>query len=188
RYYIIANSIPYPTIWVFSLARLEPFAMGALLSYFYLYSRFKHYPIYAFIALIASIVLFRVLISSHYSEYTASWYLFGIDLACVFMIYAVIQSKILAKFFSMKYFAWLGKISFGLYVFHKIAIDFIAVKILPYFYNILDIYHNPVLFYSFSFVVTLVGTALISAFSYYYFERFFLKFKKKYTAVSSRPI
>lgn len=188
RFYIIANAIPYPTIWVFSLARLEPFAMGALLSYFYLSNRFKHYSIYAFFAFIFSILLFKLLMASSYSEYSNYWYLFGIDLACLLMIYAVIQSKTLAKFFSIQFLTWLGKISFGLYVFHKIVIYFMDVTILPHFYNIIDVYHRPFQFYLFSFCLTLIGTVIVAALSYYYFERYFLKFKNSFTTISSRPI
>lgn len=188
RFYIITNSIPYPTVWVFSLARLEPFALGALLSFFYVNNSFKTSSLYALMAFLFSALLLKCLTSSNYTFASTWWYLFGIDLACLLLIYAVIQSKTLSMLFSIKIISWLGKISFGLYVFHKIVIYFMAILVLPYFYNILKITEHPILFYWFSFITTLIGSILLAALSYYSFEKYFLTLKKKYTAVSSRPI
>jgi peptidoglycan/LPS O-acetylase OafA/YrhL len=76
---------------------------------------------------------------------------------------------------------YLGRISFGLYVFHVLAKDF-ALHFLPKTGD----YHGFlfVLWLSATFGLT-VGMA---ALSYRFFETPFLKMKKRFEVIASRPI
>jgi peptidoglycan/LPS O-acetylase OafA/YrhL len=76
-------------------------------------------------------------------------------------------------------FKWLnhlGKISYGLYMYHAIALNFVvfcALKIQPY--NIL----NDICMIILINILTLIITIIIAQFSYKYYESYFLKFKNK---------
>ena len=70
----------------------------------------------------------------------------------------------------------LGKISYGLYMYHVLALNFVvfcALKIQPY--NII----NDICMIILINVLTLLITIIIAHFSYKYYESYFLKFKNK---------
>jgi peptidoglycan/LPS O-acetylase OafA/YrhL len=72
----------------------------------------------------------------------------------------------------------LGKVSFGFYVYHAVML-YIAEKLL----SRLGIGPGPAVF-----VLGLVLTIAAAILSYHFYERPFLKFKKRFTMVKSRPI
>ena len=74
-----------------------------------------------------------------------------------------------------KLFTYLGKISYGLYMFHPLAI-ICAVKIFLVLY-----YTKSILVYPLTVAVAIVLAAL----SYQFFEKYFIKKKVKYSAVVS---
>jgi peptidoglycan/LPS O-acetylase OafA/YrhL len=77
--------------------------------------------------------------------------------------------------FHLGIFKYLGKISYGLYMYHLIVIV-LVVKSMKYF----DI-NNSVLIYSLSILLTI----LLSSLSYYAFESWFINKKRNYTVVPS---
>jgi peptidoglycan/LPS O-acetylase OafA/YrhL len=72
--------------------------------------------------------------------------------------------------FNLKYLDYLGKISYGLYMYHSVLIV-VSIKLLQAF-NI----SNNFLIYVLSFLLTIIVAAL----SYEYFEKRFIKMKKNY--------
>ena len=75
----------------------------------------------------------------------------------------------------------LGKISYGIYMYHLIVI-FIVIKSMIYFgYTNFSSLKANIVLYVFSIGITIV----ISHFSYNYFEGYFLKMKGKYTSIRS---
>lgn len=186
RFYIIKNNIPYPAVWVFSLGRLDPFALGGLVAYFYLSpkSRFFLPPV---LAIIFAMLLFKLAAGSAGigSPHTI-WLLFVVDLAACLLIYAALYSSLLKKFLSLKVLSWLGKISFGLYIFHDMMLNLTEVYVKK---PLVDKFH---LTDSFSlwlamFFVAFLFTLTLATISYYRYEKFFLKFKNRFTVVASRP-
>lgn len=71
---------------------------------------------------------------------------------------------------------YLGKISYGLYMYHSIGIV-LAIKLLGFFMK-----ENST---SLIYILSLVFTIVLSTISYYTFETFFLNLKKKFTIVRS---
>ncbi len=68
---------------------------------------------------------------------------------------------------------FLGKISYGLYMYHWIIIV-LTIKFLPTFENLI--------LYNFSlYIIVILSTILISTLSFFSFENFFLKLKKKFS-------
>lgn len=80
-----------------------------------------------------------------------------------------------------KYFVFLGNISYGIYMYHMIVI--VAVILLMEKLGIVvdNSYLSQIIIYTFSIGLTI----LISHLSYNYFEKFFIKLKKKVTVIES---
>src|SRR5207249_1925587 len=74
----------------------------------------------------------------------------------------------------------LGRISYGIYMYHMVVIVFVLNWVKKYFNNANSTQAN---FYYYS--LSIVLTVLISWLSYRYFELFFVKLKRKFTFVLS---
>ncbi len=74
--------------------------------------------------------------------------------------------------------SYLGKISYGIYMYHFIALT-ITIRLLQYF----NIYDGLLVY-----LVGLIITVLLSSLSYHYFESFFLNIKGKLSVFSSKKI
>ena len=88
-----------------------------------------------------------------------------------------LRTQGLARILSLPPVAWLGKVSYGIYVYHQLVM--LTVRELmgdP----------NTVLPWCMFTLLTLAGTVAISAASYYFFERPFLQLKVKFSPLS-RP-
>lgn len=90
--------------------------------------------------------------------------------------------------FIPKILVYLGRISFGLYMFHSLIFHLIFNNFKPY-------WEKPLLYCQFSSItISIIGTILVFVFtvgiaslSYRYFERPFLKLKERYAIINSRP-
>jgi len=78
-----------------------------------------------------------------------------------------------------KPFNFIGKISYGIYVYHPLII-FLYIKYFGAFIN--DIWYN----YLIIFILISVTTIILSFYSFNYFEKRFIKMKDKYSRVKSR--
>jgi peptidoglycan/LPS O-acetylase OafA/YrhL len=109
------------------------------------------------------------------------------SLGCVILLVAFLGAD--QKLFP-PWAVYLGRISFGLYVFHEFAIyttghfiiDYVATLKNP----IMASLKAPILLLT--DVLTLGLTILMAALSYRYLETPFLKLKKRHTAIESQPI
>ncbi|WP_425598067.1 acyltransferase family protein [Flavobacterium crassostreae] len=80
-----------------------------------------------------------------------------------------------------KAMSYLGKLSFGIYVYHPLII-----LVLSRFLTINEIYSSNELIYTFGiFILTILFTLLVSHLSYYKFEKNFLKLKHKFSVIKS---
>jgi peptidoglycan/LPS O-acetylase OafA/YrhL len=100
---------------------------------------------------------------------------------CGSALWAVINAKRLARLLSHPWLVFLGKISFGLYVFHFYAVWLtrLALKEIPslYPFNYLS-----------NIAVSLLFSVCLSTASYFLFEQFFLRLKMRFSAIENRPI
>lgn len=80
-----------------------------------------------------------------------------------------------------KAFVFLGNISYGIYVYHMMMIVAVILLLEKFDVNINNSWYSQIFMYSLS-----IGfTVLISFLSYNYFEKFFIRLKKKVTVISS---
>jgi peptidoglycan/LPS O-acetylase OafA/YrhL len=100
---------------------------------------------------------------------------------CGAALWASINSRTISRFLSQRWLVFLGKISFGLYVFH-----FYAMWLTDSLFQ-----HMPSL-YPFAYLsriaIALAITVGLSASSYFLFERYFLRLKIRFSAVENRPV
>lgn len=185
RLYIIKNAIPYPAIWVLTLGRLDPFALGALVAYFYLKPDHSSHPL---IAIILALMLLKLVVcSTPIGSPNTVWQLFFVDTASALIIYAAIFSRKLGMILSTHPLPWLGKISFGLYIFHDLMIHLTYGYTLPFLSNYVSVPQSSIFYWLIAFILTLSATILCASVSYYCYEKPFLKLKNQFTIINSRP-
>ncbi|WP_460545764.1 acyltransferase family protein [Echinicola sediminis] len=146
------------------------------------------------ISQIPSIVVLCLLITfwltSYYEDYSYMVIkpilnLFAGGIACIVIVKAVSgdQTNLINRFFKLKPVKYLGKISYGVYLYHWILF-FLLMPSFKSFWNNLDfsgfgrfgiIQYN---MYAFSFCFFLGLTVLLSTFSFYLIEKPILKFKR----------
>lgn len=111
-----------------------------------------------------------------------SWQLLVIDIAAGGLLVSVISPGRVSQIFSGKIIVYLGKISFGLYVYHEFAIRVIATG--P---NTTKILGQNWASYSIDLIAALGLTVILGAISYRWYERPILKLKARYETIASRP-
>ncbi len=86
-----------------------------------------------------------------------------------------------------RWLAYLGRISYGLYVVHSLVFFLTFQKAIPYLRHVFPVFALPatVRDYFWTLVVLVLSIALASL-SFHYFERPFLRLKKRFTFVAAR--
>jgi peptidoglycan/LPS O-acetylase OafA/YrhL len=159
RMALVLRDVQHPGIWCNTLARLDPIAGGALLACF-LKGSLPPLTTGSRVLSIGSGAV--VLIASGAAGSNSGWPVLVtyplVAGACIAIIAGVLGSPLRTG-------AYLGKISYGLYVFHAAVL-----RVVP----------SPAL--------ALPVTIGVAALSYRYLESPFLRLKKRFTQVSSRPV
>lgn len=96
----------------------------------------------------------------------------------VLIIISQIQRKNYYFDLDIKIFNFLGKISYGIYVIHPLII-FLLSKIINKFK------HDNFINYLIIYILTLLITIFTSYLSFFYFESYFIKLKKRFTVIKS---
>lgn len=160
-------------LWIWNDFLIDTMAIGALFAYAYYKKnkvlKFFYNPIVYTIAYSLIIFIFLKQINIPYLTNEVFAFLFAI------LILNVSTNYKKAKFFNLPLFDYLGKISYGIYMYHTICIV-ITIKLMIRF----NIYSN-----SFLYIVCVATTLGLSMLSYHYFESYFLTWKNKFTKVKS---
>lgn len=170
RYVISDPSFIYGNL----LGRLDAFAMGILLGYFY----FKDIKLIKhnhniFILLISCLLFYFVSKLGHPTNMNTSILVYTFSaFASFLLLYCALNIEIFKKILTQDTFVKLGQISFGLYVFHTLGIHIALSTKIP-FLN--ELYSS--IFIGFFFTIG------ISIFSFYSFEKYFLKLKNKFEII-----
>jgi peptidoglycan/LPS O-acetylase OafA/YrhL len=114
------------------------------------------------------------------------WPTYGLALFSVFftaLVASTLKPGLIQKLFEFRPLRWLGKISYGVYVYHYLLLGF--------FRNLTDRLfpgHSPLLTALLFAAIGLCGTLLIASLSFYTFEKFFLSLKDRFAADRPRPV
>jgi peptidoglycan/LPS O-acetylase OafA/YrhL len=182
RIYIVINFIPYPMLWVNTLARLDPLLLGTAVAVLYMRGRPVIPAIWALI-IAAAVLLTAVMFPQIGASPHSIWQLSAVALGFAAMVVAVVNGRVSQVLLGNAPMRWAGKLSYGFYVFHRIGMA------------VADRWHNITapsgtlrfaIQASAHMGLALLATICISAISYYAFERWFLIMKDRFTIVRSR--
>ncbi len=98
----------------------------------------------------------------------------------IIVILNIIGNKNIKIKLENKIFNFLGKISYGLYMYHFMIIPIILYILNKYKFTTNEFYLNFIIYFT-----TILITILVSAFSYYFFENKFIKLKSKFSPIKS---
>lgn len=186
RILLAAYGVKHPGVWCNTLARLDPIALGALLA-FTLRGRApqinKLLRVGLAVIALAGWFLTARYLRQHGTSSVATYALSG--LASVVLLFSVLRSEV--RLLHLRPFSWLvylGRISYGLYVFHLFALAFmmkiVAVPLLGISIN-----------FELRVLLSLALTVALAAISYSLLEEPFLRLKERFSytrAQKSSPI
>ena len=167
----------HPTIWVLPVTHFESVLIGMLFGYCYP-TLDKINPIIFFLCAVVSISIILLLPGTGSITYHLMILYPCIGMASGSIVSFILfsRSQIVKIFFKYRPLAFLGRISFGLYVFHNFCISMI-------FYFLKESQTTLL-----TFLLSLFLTIALATLSYVLLESPFLKMKRQFTAIPSRPI
>lgn len=184
RLYIQWNQVKYPWLWVLPPCRLDPFVVGAFCAWLYvrkreLLDRINGWPITIVGCCgFATVMQFSDLGTSSLDNV---WQFSIIAFSAGCLILSAIAAGGVGLLFSWRPFVFLGKISFGLYVYHLLAIIVEARYV-----HLADKFGKSPWTWVVTILFVFAGTTLTSVVSYYGFERRFVQMKARFETVKSR--
>jgi peptidoglycan/LPS O-acetylase OafA/YrhL len=200
RVYMLARGGPdvAGAIWFDSLVQFQFFALGALLALILRGRVFRLRPairILAFSAGLSSWLLASFVFRADHVDTMPSpvSMLSGyglVALGCLLLFAAFLGAS--PDWFPRP-LVYLGKISYGLYVFHMLSLDITGALLWPSAAERASSQTTSAIFLLMArallvVVVALAGTVLLAALSYQFLERPFLKLKQRFTLVPSRNV
>lgn len=179
RVYMVA-SVPYPMVWVSPVTRADPFAVGALCAVLVRYHpRLLAVPYIGLALALAGIAGYGVIAATPQigSTFHTTWQLALSAISGGMLVLSALSHWGIGRVLSWRPLPFLGKISFGLYVYHELSLDVTdAVRRAGYVSN-----------YWVRMMLVFGMCIAISTVSYLFYERYFLRLKERFEAVRSRP-
>jgi peptidoglycan/LPS O-acetylase OafA/YrhL len=172
RISLVAEGAVHPQIWCNTLARLDPIACGAILAVIAKRREISLSGVTRAVLLVFAIATFAI--AGRYGDFTGIKSLItlpAVTAACVALILATLGLP------GLQPFVYLGRISYGLYVFHLMFVMLFDVT------HTLDPADRVI-----RIIGTLLATIATAALSYYVLERFFLRWKERFAHIPSRPV
>jgi peptidoglycan/LPS O-acetylase OafA/YrhL len=184
----ISLNIPFPAVYVLPITHFEPVLLGLVIGLGLFRSFFERFT-WASSALAAGGCFFLVSLLPYY-KVNSGWLLITYILvglgSSALLLMALKSAGVPAmRWLSSRPIVYLGKISYGLYLYHYGCLYFIRwlLAVLPSSFAV-----NPGLKAPLVFFLALGLTILLAALSYRFIEKPFLRLKEKYTTVAARPI
>jgi peptidoglycan/LPS O-acetylase OafA/YrhL len=169
-----------PAVWCNTFARLDPIALGALLAYG-LGGRAPNLNTASRIALGAGGLLLWLVTSRYFSLYGFSSLITypAIGLGSVMLLIAALRPEANSFLRSpLSLLVYLGRISYGLYVFHLLALAIMSQQL---FVPVIGLQ----LGFASRLIIAFFLTVVLAAISYRWLERPFLRLKPRFTHVAS---
>ena len=184
---------PHPGIWVTFFSRLDAFALGGTLAFFYddLQEKFGKIPAWAW-GTTGFMILAGLTFTPNIDQGSLNvlWQYEATALGSCLLIIAACRPGVFQAFLSASVMVYLGRISYGLYVFHLLA-GSVGDVLFAWILRALKL--SPTDLWPWLSWICLLGTCLVvtilfASLSYFLYERNFLKLKKRFTAILSRPV
>jgi peptidoglycan/LPS O-acetylase OafA/YrhL len=181
RFAFIVNNIPHPAIWVLPITHFESIVLGIVIGFGgfdFLLKRIKPLMI-GLIGIFFFVLLCLLPPLNNISYWLIASYSF-VGISTSLLLFSISNSNYLKKLFSKKAIVFLGKRSYGLYIFHVLG-NGVATYMIAHI-SILPSNSLAIFIYSLSF------TIIVSVICYKVVETAFLKLKKKFEIIISRPV
>lgn len=186
RTLFIFLKIGHPAIWVLPITHFESILFGLAVGLGVFDTLFKRIP--SLLLAVAGVagIYFSTMLPN---VWTIDWSLMGlyplVGLSVALLVYATLKAQHhpATAWLRWKPVAFLGKISYGLYLFHLATIDLVEKWVILNFPGKLPLMQSMLIF-----GIALAATILIASLSYILIEKPFLKVKSRFTIVQSRPI
>jgi peptidoglycan/LPS O-acetylase OafA/YrhL len=174
-------SIPdnWMTIYMHTFSQMDLLAAGGLLALYHYHHPIRfQLPLWIYMAMLFAFILLMTLVDSkNYSTvYLASVkkYLFDIPLLFLLIFFVFSDNKSFDKLKNQKILNYLGKISYGIYLYNALFIDLLDRN---------QWLHEH---YFVKFILDVFITLTVAALSYELFEKQFLKLKYRFKSFSAR--
>jgi peptidoglycan/LPS O-acetylase OafA/YrhL len=179
RFWLVFQGAVHPQIWCNTLARLDPIACGALLAAGTERKEIRLAFGTRVVLLLSGCVVLAA--AGHYGDFVGIRALVtfpAVTVACIALIVGTLGWQFTSRGGPiLRALTYLGRISYGLYVFHLTFIELFAVQSA----------HSPVARVT-RIAAALLATVATAAVSYHFFEKPFLRLKAKFTRIGSRSI
>lgn len=181
-YTCMVNPYPYYTLYLHSLSRIDVMVIGAAVAYVH----FTH-PFKLSISLWVRLTVYSLFILMLFIEANNNWATpfqamvkkyFYLSVIAFEMLNYLFNEKAILNFKKKNILHYLGKTSYGIYMFGNMLIPFIIGIEQKLTHTFL---HNVFFFLAMNVVIT----CLVSVFSYEVFEKHFLSFKKRFEIVKT---
>jgi peptidoglycan/LPS O-acetylase OafA/YrhL len=182
RLIFIANHTPHPAIYVLPFTHFESIIFGIVIGFggFQFLLKKLSSLLIGLIGILFFILLCQLPPINNISHWLTLSYTF-VGLSTSLVIFSVLNNDFLKKIFSQKIIVFLGKRSYGLYLYHLLSIEVVS-------YLFTKINLLPTVNLVATFFISMLFTVIISIISYKLIETPFLKLKQKYGIINSRPI
>jgi peptidoglycan/LPS O-acetylase OafA/YrhL len=178
---LVLHGAAHPQLWCNTLARLDPIACGALLA---VHAERKDIHVSLWNRVMLLLFGCAVLtVAGHYEDFAGTKELITfpvVSVACVALILGALGSKLPSARSPravVQVLVYLGRISYGLYVFHLMFIEVFGA-----------LSAHTLMARAARTMAALLATIAVAAVSYHFFERPFLRLKEKFARVASRPV
>ena len=166
------------TIYMHTFSQMDLLAIGGLLAWYHFYHKMEfHLPSFVYLIIFFAFLLLMSLVDSKdYSTlYFASLkkYIFTIPLIFLLLFFIFDDHKQFEFIKNNKLLNYLGKISFGIYLFNAIVID--QLEKIPWLHQ----------HYAAKLPLDILITLLVATLSYELFEKQFLKLKGKFQVIKT---
>jgi len=183
QYFLIYNTLNYRNknllIKIWESIPFHFMAIGAFFAYIAFYNTINCFKIkkffYSKIVQVVTFLLIIILLSFQISIRYLNLEVYAFLFAIIIFNAATNNNDNIFKLHNL-YIRYLGRISYGLYMYHSICIVFVI--------NIFNKYHIPYNNF-YIYFISFLTTILLATISYYTFENYFFKLKFKYVNVKS---
>ncbi len=181
RVAIAAVGWEHPAVWCNTLARLDAIARGALLAVLLRGRALEMRNMLR--VLLAGVAVLSFLLVGRYLKQagpTSVVTYFVTASASVLLLVAVLKSKVQwLSIWPLSYLVYLGRISYGLYIFHLLALTLVT--------KFLFSLRGGAISFEARIIFSFLLTVLLAAVSYRWLEQPFLRLKKRFSYNSTEP-
>lgn len=184
----LVHTSVHPMLWTNTFTRLDPLLLGIFLAFYRNGTPAREGTVMLkFLSGLACVVAISAAPNIDKQSLHVMWQYPLVDFGFMLIIDACITSNqgILPALLSNRQLVWLGKLTYGLYVYHILAIQFSDAISTPIFKMVAV---SDYMRWIIEFCIALALTVVIAAVSYYVLERKFLKLKTRFAHIVSRPV